>query len=112
VKDRLYVEAGSQSAARPKEFIDTALADLLISPITALHCEEVWKYIPKLSDENPDSVVFQRCRIKKMLSINSLWNGGRIHEIRDPLIKFRRLKRLKENANHLKAKSPLRTGRL
>ena len=60
IKDRLYtskVESTKRRAAQTTMYIVLDSLVKLLAPLTAFTAEEIWKYLPKNSDENVESVM-------------------------------------------------------
>lgn len=87
IKDRLYVEKPDSVSRRAAQTaIYRILRDmtLVFAPILAFTCEEIWNYLPKSKDHNPEACVLNEMPVGEGASLNEelMAKWERIREIR------------------------------
>ena len=91
IKDRLYTEkADSVSRRAAQTTIYRILRDLtlLFAPILAFTAEEIWQYLPKSKDHDPEAAVF-----------NEMPKGGASKETADFMAKWERIRAIRDDVN-------------
>ena len=91
IKDRLYTEKPDSVSRRAAQTtIYRILRDLtlLFAPILAFTAEEIWQYLPKAKDHDPEAAVF-----------NEMPKGGASQETAEFMAKWERIRAIRDDVN-------------
>lgn len=98
IKDRLYVEAADGSKRRAAQSAIYLILNSLvriIAPILSYTAEEIWKYFPKFSSDNAESVFLNDMPQKLSISVSDEFSNrwSKIYKIRDSIKKILEIQR-------------------